>query len=226
MAWSTQRHHRPRVTQFNDWQTIERRESLAHWELPSLQSDGQKATAGDRVQCAVFGSCRLPCPHVPLPRWCSPDGCVCQMVVAFVFIVIVTVGWARSLILERIWTPVRGSYARSADQVSVSLSSLADFICSSRIIYYIRALMVERNIHEVFIFSNRITRILETKGVYAISPPHRPDVPYNTQSDTTSMQWIRISRWATCCRQVNANDALDERMQGPSRGYMVNFTVR
>src|SRR5258706_10509121 len=60
--------------------------------------------------------------------------------------------WVRSLILERIWTLVRGSYARSADQVSILLSSFADFIWGSRIMYYISALIVERNKQEVVIF--------------------------------------------------------------------------
>ena len=190
---------------------------------PYSQTDREQQQA---IECdvlfsvaAVFHARRSPC-----------QGDVRQMAVYTRWpwcFAIITVGWARSLILERIWTPVHGSYARSADQISVSLSSLTDFICSSRIIYYMRVLMVEPNIQEAFIFSNRITRrILETKGVYAISPPHRPDVPSNTQPDTTNMQRIRISCWATCCRQVDANDALDERMQGPSRGYMVNFTVR
>ena len=63
-------------------------------------------------------------PHAPLLWLCWPDVCLRRMAILIVLRPNVTVKWFRSLIIERIWTLVRGPGNRN--QVSVLLIFLAD----------------------------------------------------------------------------------------------------
>ena len=100
------------------------------------------------VLCCILGlsvsfrSSSSSCPHVPLLWLCSLDGCVRRMAIPIVFhpdcycLMVSVSRYIESIVLSSL------------------LFLLADFICGSRIVYYISNLIVECNKQEAFIFVN------------------------------------------------------------------------